>query len=112
MIQYHDIVNFHPSYISFSLLTHSRHNTLGLGSNSIFTPPQTRHRLCLSKEGKTGFAVESACTASSYRLLVAGKGEHGERNGDGDVDADLTGFDVALEAGGCGARVCEDSDAL
>lgn len=88
---------------SFSSLTHSRHNTLSLGSNSILTPPQTRHRLCLSKERKTRFAVEGTGTASSYRLLVAGEGEHGKRYGDGNVDADLTGFDVALEAGGCGA---------
>jgi len=114
-ISCHSLINFHPSYISPFLahrLTHGRHNTLGLCRNSILAPPQTRDCLCLSEEGKTRLSVESACTASSYGLLVAGEGEHGERDGDGYVDADLAGFDVALEAGGCGARVCEDGDAL
>ena len=97
------IHHMYPSNIPFNLLTHSRHNTLSLGSNSILAPPQTRYCLCLSEERKTGFAVEGTGTTSSYRLLVAGEREHGKRYGDGDVDADLAGFDVALEAGGCGA---------
>jgi hypothetical protein len=110
-------INVRFSILSFivydsPLLTHSRHNALSFSSNSILTPPQTRHSLCLCEKRKTGFTVESASTTSSDGLLVSSKGKHGEWDGDGDVDSDLTGFDVALECGGCRARVCEDGDAL
>lgn len=85
-----------------------RHIHSSLSSNSILAPPQTRHSLGLRVKVQTGLSVESARAATSNTLLVSGERKHGERHGDGYVNTNLAGLDVALEAGGGCARVGED----
>lgn len=79
---------------------------------SIFATPQARHRLLLRVELHAGSAVESVGTATGNTLLVASKGEHRQRNGDGDVDANLSGFDVLLESRRRRSRGCEDGGTI
>lgn len=97
----------------------SRHIDRRLGSNRVFAPPQTGHRLLLGVELKSGLAIESVRTAASNRLLVTSEGEHGEllfisfvhacfelsetyRDGNGHIDTNLTSLNLTLEATGSG----------
>lgn len=84
----------------------------GLLGHGISALPQRRHCLELRVKVDAGSAVEGVGTASGNRLLVAGEGEHGQRHGDGHVDAHLTGLDVLAERLGSGARLCEDGNAV
>lgn len=68
----------------------------------IFAPPKTRHSLLLCIELQALLAVESIGATSGDALLVTREAEHRQGNGDRDVDANLAGLDVFLEAG-CGA---------
>jgi hypothetical protein len=95
-----------------NLLLASRHNNIRLRANSILRLPEARHSLLLSVELHTRLAVESVGSATCDGLLVSGEREHGKRHGDGDVDSNLAGLDLLLEAcGGC-AGACEDCGAV
>jgi len=106
-----------------------RHIHRRLRRNRILGPPQTRHRLLLRVELDTRLAVEGVGAAAGDRLLVAGEGEHGQlRNvnveaacgpkkttywdGNRDVDANLTGLNLLLEASSSGARAGEDGSTV
>ena len=85
---------------------------MSLGAHGILPAPQTRDRLLLRVELQARLAVEGVGAAAGDALLVAREGEHGERDRDGHVDADLAGFDVLLEAR-CGrAGAGEDRGAV
>ena len=90
----------------------ARHHNISLGTNSILTPPQTRHSLLLRIELQPRLAIECVRTTSSNTLLVTRERKHGQRHGDGHVDTDLAGFDLLLELGGGGARAGEDGGAV
>lgn len=94
------------------LLRVRRHDNASLSANGILCPPQASHGLLLSIELQTGLAVEGVSTATGDTLLVTGEGEHGQWHGDGDVDAQLAGLDVLLEARGGGAGAGEDGGAV
>lgn len=85
---------------------------MSLGANSILSTPQAGHGLLLGIELETRLAVESVGAAASNALLVSGEGEHGEWHGDRDIDTDLTGFNVLLEAGGGWAGAGEDGGSV
>ena len=55
-----------------------RHIHARLRRPSILTTPKRRNRLLLRIELEPGFAVKRISTTTSNRLLVTGKGEHGE----------------------------------
>jgi hypothetical protein len=90
----------------------SRHNNTGPRMRRILTPPQTRHRLLLRVKLQAGLAIKRARAAASNALLVPGKREHGQRHGNGHVDAQLPGFDVLLEPRRRGPRGGEDGGAV
>merc|ERR1712014_247801 len=83
-----------------------------LGRDRILRLPEARHSLLLSVEIHTGLAVEGVRTAAGNGLLVAGEGEHGQWDGNRHVDADLTGFDLLLEASSGCAGASEDCCAV
>ena len=68
-----------------------------LGADGILTPPQARHSLLLSVELQARLAVESISSTAGNTLLVSSEGKHGERDRDGDIDANLSGLNVLLE---------------
>ncbi len=90
----------------------SRHIHARLGSNSILTPPQARHRLRLSVERQCRFAIERIDPAAGYALLIPGERMRGKRHGYRHVDANLAGLDLALETACGGAAAREDCDAV
>lgn len=90
----------------------SGHHNASLSADSILGLPQASHGLLLGIELQTGLAVEGVGTAAGDTLLVTGEGEHGQWHGDGDVDTQLAGLDVLLEAGGGGAGAGEDGGAV
>ena len=57
-------------------------------------------------------AIESIRAASRNTLLISSKAEHGQWDGDWNVDADLPGLDFFLELAGRGARRSEDGRAV
>lgn len=65
-----------------------------LGVLSFFFPTGS-YGLPLSEETHSALTVE--VVVSDDRLLVSGKGEHRERNWDGNVDSDLSALDLSLE---------------
>ena len=70
---------------------------MGLHSLGFFTffLPSGSNGFPLSEELDGSFTVEVAC--SHETVLVTCEGEHGERNGDGKINTDLTSFDFVLE---------------
>lgn len=74
--------------------------------------PQRGNSLQLSVEVDSRAAVESAGTTTGNRLLVTGEGEHGQRDGDGHIDSNLSGLNVATEGLGRGTRLGEDGDSV
>ena len=80
--------------------------------NSVSALPQSSDSLELSVKVDARLAVESASTATSNTLLVTSEGEHGQRYGDGHIDANLAGLDVAAERLGCRARLGEDGNTV
>ena len=86
----------------------SRHHDGGLGADRILALPMAGNGLLLCKELQARLAVESVGTAAGDALLVTGEGEHGQRDGDGHVDAQLAGFTFLLEARGGRAGASED----
>ena len=100
-------------YVHFSnLLLVRGHDDVRLGANSVIRLPEAGDSLLLSVELHTGLAVESVGSATGDGLLVAGEGEHGKGDGNRDVDSNLTGLDLLLEASrGC-AGACEDGGAV
>lgn len=89
-----------------------RHHHISLGANGILTAPQASHRLLLRVELDTGLAVESVRTTTRNALLVPGEREHRQRHRDGDVNADLSGLDILLEARSSRPRTSEDGSAV
>lgn len=85
---------------------------MSLGANRILGLPQACDRLLLREELQPRLAVERVRPTTGDTLFVTREREHGQRDGDGDVDADLAGFDVLLEARGRGARAREDGRAV
>lgn len=57
-----------------------RHGNIRLSGNSILRSPQTGDSLKLGIEVHSWLAIEVACTTASDGLLVAGEGEHWERD--------------------------------
>ena len=102
-----------PAYVHLSnCLLVRGHNNIRLSADSIIRLPEASHSLLLGVELHTGLAVESVGSATGDGLLVASEREHGEGDGDGNVDSNLAGLDLLLEAGrGC-ARACEDGGAV
>lgn len=116
------VITFHPpllhsrprhAYVHLSnLLLVRGHDDIGLGADSIVRLPEASHSLLLGVELHTGLAVEGVGSATSNGLLVASEGEHGKGDGDGNVDSNLAGLDLLLEASrGC-AGACEDGGAV
>ena len=89
-----------------------RHNHMSLGANRILRLPQASHGLLLRVELQPRLSVEGVGATTSNTLLVTGEREHGQRDGDGHVNANLAGFDVLLEPRGRGARAGEDGGAV
>jgi len=52
----------------------------------------------LSEETGSSFTVE--VSVSLERVFVSGEGEHRKGDGDGEIDTDLSSFDVVLEVSG------------
>ncbi|KAJ6446052.1 CMGC/SRPK protein kinase [Purpureocillium lavendulum] len=94
------------------ILLQRRHVDGRLLGDGIGALPQGSDRLELRVEVDAGLAVEGIGAAAGDTLLVAGEGEHGQRDGDGHVDADLAGLDVAAERLGRGAGAREDGNAV
>lgn len=90
----------------------SRHLHTRLGGQNILASPKTRHRLRLRIEPNTRFPIKRIRPTARHALLVAREAEHGQGHRDRDVDADLAGFDVLLEARGGAAGAGEDGDAV
>lgn len=89
-----------------------RHLHTRLGGYSIFTLPQTSDCFGLGVETEPWLAVEGVGAAAGNAFLVPCEAEHGQWDGNGHVNADLTGLDVFLEAC-CGASAPgEDCDAV
>ena len=98
-------------YLSNLLLVRG-HDDIRLGANSIIRLPEAGHSLLLGVELHARLAVESVGSTTSDGLLVAGEGEHGKGDGNRDVDSNLAGLDLLLEASrGC-AGACEDGGAV
>jgi hypothetical protein len=89
-----------------------RHSDILLRRNRILRAPKARNSLPLRVEAQTIFPVEIARPRTRHALLVPREAEHGQRDGDGDVDPQLAGFDLLLEAGGGGAGFGEDGGAV
>lgn len=89
-------------------LSMRRHDNAGFAMRRILAAPETRDGLLLRIELQPGLAVEGAGPAPGDTLLVPGEGKHGQRHGDGDVDPDLTGLEILLEARGAGTGTGED----
>jgi hypothetical protein len=64
----------------------------------------------LSVKLDSAFSVEVSSTP--HRILVAGKGEHRERDWDGQIYADLPSLNLSLEFAGSVAISCEDGAAV
>lgn len=90
-------------FFSSIILFMRGHDNASFAMRRILAAPETRDSLLLRVELQAGLAVEGVGTAPSDTLLVPGEGEHGKRHGNGDVDADLTGLKILLEARGAGA---------
>jgi hypothetical protein len=101
-----------PVYTPFNLLLVRGHNYVRLCANSILRLPEASHSLLLGVELHTRLAVESVGSATSDGLLVASEREHGKRDGDGNVDSNLAGLDLLLEASRRCAGACEDRGAV
>jgi hypothetical protein len=89
-----------------------RHSHILLRSDRILRAPKARHSLPLRVEAQSIFPVEIARSGTRHALLVPREAEHRQRDGDGDVDPQLAGFDLLLEAGGGGAGFGEDGGAV
>lgn len=127
-IKVHHVARCSKDIITFSALLHSRpshayvqtlnlllvrgHDNIRLLANSILRLPEAGHSLLLGVELHARFAVESVGSATCHGLLVAGEREHGKGDGDGNVDSNLAGLDLLLEASrGC-AGSGEDGGAV
>lgn len=89
-----------------------RHLHTCLRRQHIIRRPETRHRFRLRVEVDPALAVKRIRPAARDALLVPREAEHGQRHGDGHVDADLAGFYFLLEAGGGATGAGEDGDAV
>lgn len=101
-----------------------RHRDIRLGMARILAPPERCHGLILGPEFQSPIPAnqhsrpskrkEKDSQLSVQRMsaqngrLVPGPCECGYRDGDGNVDSDLAGFDVAFKVAGCSAVVGED----
>lgn len=90
----------------------SRHYDTCLAANRILALPEAGHGLLLGIELQARLAVESVRSTTSNTLLVTSKGEHGQRDGNRDVDTNLAGLDVLLETRRGRARPRKDSGAI
>ena len=90
----------------------SRHLHTRLGRHHILTPPQTRHRLRLRIEPNPRLPIKRIRPSPGHTLLVPREAKHGQRYGDRDIDTDLAGFNLLLEAGGRAAGAGENGDAV
>ncbi len=75
-----------------------------------FFLPASCHCLPLSVKLDSALSVEVSSTP--HRVLVSGKGEHWEWNGDGQIYANLPGLNLSLEFAGSVAISCEDGAAV
>ncbi|KUI56600.1 hypothetical protein VP1G_10870 [Cytospora mali] len=89
-----------------------RHSHISLLTNRIRRLPERRDGLELRVEVDTRLPVEGARAAPGDRPFVPREAEHGQRHGNGHVDADLAGLDVAPEGLGRAAGAREDGDAV
>jgi hypothetical protein len=106
-----------------SCLVVDRHRDIRLGMARIFAPPERGDSLVLSPEFQSPMitrqrplnqrkrkdsqlAIQRMST--QHGPLVSGPRECGNGDGNGNVDANLAGFDVAFKVAGCGAVVGED----
>ena len=103
---------YHPNTNIPTYLRMRRHSDILLRRNRILRAPKARNSLPLRVEAQSIFPVEIARPCPRHTLLVAREAEHGQRDGDGDVDPQLAGFDLLLEAGGGGAGFGEDGGAV
>jgi len=99
-------------YMFSNILLVRGHDDIRLSADSIVRLPEASDSLLLGVELHTGLAVESVGSATSDGLLVAGEREHGEGDRDGNVDSNLAGLDLLLEAGRRCAGACEDGGAV
>lgn len=89
-----------------------RHIDLCPGRDSILALPEARDRLLLRVKVDTGLSIESVRTTTRNTRLVTREAEHGERDGDGDIDPDLSGLDFFLEFSGSGTGRGEDCSSV
>jgi len=75
-----------------------------------FFLPASCHCLPLSVKLDGTFSVEVG--SAPHRVLVSGKGEHREGNGNGQIYAHLAGLNLSLEFTGSVAVSCEDGAAV
>ncbi len=73
------------------------HDGLLLDLQGILLAPEAGDGLPLGVEAEAGLAVEGVGAAAGDAGLVAAEAEHGQRHGDGHVDAQLAHVEVALE---------------
>lgn len=106
-----DIIFYNPNPMP-PFLRMGRHCNLFLRRDSILGPPQTGDCLPLRVKVDSALSVKVARATARDRGLVAGKAEHGQRDGDGDVDTLLAGLDLFLEAGRGRAGAGEDGCAV
>lgn len=90
----------------------SWHVHAGLGGYRVLTSPQAGDGFGLGVEINARLAVEGVGAAAGDAFLVTCEAEHWQRDGDGDVDADLAGLDVFLKTGGCAPATGEDCNAI
>ena len=107
------LLSFYSTYQVFDKISRvRRHNPLRLPRQRILRPPQRRNRLRLRIKVNPGLPIESVRATTRNTLLVPREAEHRQRDWDGDIDADLAGLDVLLEASGGGPRAGEDRGAV
>lgn len=90
----------------------SSHRGWLLKLSSIFSSPKRRDSLPLCIESDTILAVEVEQSRSRHASLVTGEGEHGKRNGDGNVNSNLSRLNALLEVCCARSRLGEDDCAV
>ena len=90
-----------------------RHHHALLRRSCVLFLPQTRDCLCLRVEIQSRPSIEIVGASTGNALLISSERESGrKRHRDGNIDADLSGFDVFLEMRRGAARAGENSDAV
>ena len=62
--------------------------------------PKRRDGFQTGKEVQGSGTIKIVTTRTGDAVFIAGEAEHGKRDGDGDVDTELTDVDTVLEAMG------------